>query len=78
MTVNWYNLLLRFLNQGGSRPGPIDNSLLFKPDPDEPGELREGLAENVDFVKVSEEAWLVLVMDFGIEPGQKPVTRKVG
>jgi ubiquitin carboxyl-terminal hydrolase 4/11/15 len=63
-----------------SHPGPIDNSPLFKKDPDEasePGDLREHMIDELDFVLVPEEAWALLVNEFSITQGQLPIARKV-
>ncbi len=60
-----------------ANPGPVDNSPLFKNDPEEPSELREHMIDELDFVLVPDEAWQLLVDEFNITPGQEPIARKV-
>ena len=63
-----------------AHPGPIDNSPLFKPDPDEdsdPGDLREHMIDELDFVLVPDDAWAQLLTEFTITQGQEPIARKV-
>ena len=60
-----------------ANPGPVDNSPLFKNDPEEPAELREHMIDELDFVLVPEDAWKLLVREFSITPGQEPIARKV-
>ena len=60
-----------------ANPGPVDNSPLFKNDPEEPNELREHMIDELDFVLVPDEAWQLLVDEFNITPGQEPIARKV-
>jgi ubiquitin carboxyl-terminal hydrolase 4/11/15 len=55
-------------------PGSIDNSALLKPDSDD---LRDHMIDELDFVLVPDEAWNLLVQEFGITSGQEPIARKV-
>ena len=58
-------------------PGPIDNLALFKLDPDEPGEIREGMTDGQDFTAVPEDAWIWLVRQFTLAHGQPAIKRRV-
>jgi len=68
-------------------PGHIDNSTLFvaasgtKNDNDSScgseDNIREHMMDELDYVVVPEEAWKLLVGEFGLTPGQKPIARKV-
>jgi len=62
-----------------AHPGPIDNQQLLKQgdDSEEPGEIRDHLMDGLDYVVVPEEAWQVLVREFGLTNGQDPIARKV-
>jgi len=62
-----------------AHPGPIDNEQLMKKgeDDEEPGEIRDHLMDELDYVVVPEEAWQVLVREFGLTEGQQPIARKV-
>ena len=63
-----------------SHPGRVDNGPLFKDsnsDDSEPGEIREHMMEELDYVVVPEEAWQVLIDEFGLTDGQEPIARKV-
>ena len=53
-------------------PGPIDNSTLLVD-----GELKEHLAEEVDYVLVPEQAWKMLVDRYSLTEGQEPLARRV-
>ena len=53
-------------------PGPIDNSTLLVD-----GELKEHLAEEVDYVLVPEQAWKMLVDRYSLTEGQEPLVRRV-
>ena len=63
--------------EASAHPGRIDNSPLFKDDPEEPGEIREHMMDELDYVLVPEEAWDILVKEFGVTDGQVPIARKV-
>ena len=60
-----------------AHPGPIDNSPLFKKNPEEPGEIREHLLEELDYILVPDDTWASLVNEFSITQGQDPIVRKV-
>ena len=47
-----------------SNPGPIDNKPLWKEDG---SDIREHMIDEMDYVLVPEEAWDMLVAEFGIE-----------
>ena len=52
----------------------MDNKSLFKED----GlEIREHMIDELDYILVPEEAWVLLVDKFGIMEGQEPIERKV-
>ena len=54
--------------------GQVDNKSLFKED----GlEIREHMIDELDYILVPEEAWVLLVDKFGIMEGQEPIERKV-
>ena len=88
LDTRWYKQLKKFLGlereagssteqDPSSHPGPIDNSALFNADSEEPGELREHLLEELDYVLVPEDAWSLLVENFTLTSGQEPIARKV-
>ena len=56
-------------------PGPIDNKALFRDD--NSGEIRDHLIDELDYVLVPEEGWIMLVEHFKLETGQEPIARKV-
>ena len=60
-------------------PGPIDNSPLFDPDSrsSSPPTIKSRLIEELEYVKVPEQAWNVLVNEFGIVNVFHAVRRKV-
>lgn len=60
-----------------SNPGPIDNGPLFKENPETPGEIREGLIEDLEYVLLPVDGWNALVDTFGLTNGQMPISRKV-
>ena len=60
-----------------AHPGPIDNGPLFKENIDNPGEIKDGLIDELEYVLVPEEAWTALVEEFGLTEGQLPISRKV-
>ena len=80
----WFKRLNLYLARDSSsiadrkeHPGPIDNSALFKADPDEPGELREHMIDELDFTLVPEDVWFWLVQEFSIAQDREPIARKV-
>ena len=84
----WFNKMKTHLEIGlesdvssagdrNAHPGPIDNSALFKADPNEPGEIREGMTDELDFTAVPEDAWIWLVRQFAIAHGQPAIKRRV-
>ena len=80
----WFNKMKFYLEIGlesdsssPAHPGPIDNSVLFKVDPDEPGAIREGMTDELDFTAVPEDAWIWLVRQFAIAHGQPAIKRRV-
>ncbi len=89
--TRWFKQLKKYLGldlESGSsserdpsaHPGPIDNSPLFKNEPDEPGEpleLREHMIDELDFVLAPEDAWALLLEEFTLTQGQEPIARKV-
>ena len=89
--TRWFKQLKKYLGldlESGSssegdpsaHPGPIDNSPLFKNEPDEPGEpleLREHMIDELDFVLAPEDAWALLFEEFTLTQGQEPIARKV-
>ena len=62
------------VNQNFEKPGPIDNSALFKIDG---SDIRDDLIEGVDFVLVQKGIWKLLVNTYGKVDGQEPIMRKV-
>ena len=60
-----------------NHPGPIDNGPLFKDNPDTPGEIRDGLIDELEYVLLPEEGWAAIVKEFGTTHGQNPIARKV-
>ena len=62
------------VNQKFEKPGPIDNSALFKIDG---SDIRDDLIEGVDFVLVQKGIWNHLVKSYGKVDGQEPIRRKV-
>ena len=84
MDERWFKRLNKYLGHDSSsigarkeHPGPIDNSALFKADPDEPGELREHMIDELDFTLVPEDVWFWLVQEFSIAQDREPIARKV-
>jgi hypothetical protein len=89
--TRWFKQLTKYLGldlESGSssegdpsaHPGPIDNSPLFKNEPDESGEpfeLREHMIDELDFVLTPEDAWALLLEEFTLTQGQEPIARKV-
>jgi len=69
--------LVSDIDEPSPHPGPIDNSPLLREDSDEPGELRDGLCQDVNYALVPQEAWDFLVEHFTLNPGQEPIARKV-
>ena len=59
-----------------ANPGPIDNKTLFK-DRDPSCDIREHMIDEMDYVLVPEEGWVMLVNKFGLEEGQEAIARKV-
>ncbi len=57
-------------------PGNIDNSPLFNKEAEEAGTIRDNLLDEMDFVLVPNEAWDVLLQEFGLTPGQDAIARK--
>ncbi|CAG0901325.1 unnamed protein product [Darwinula stevensoni] len=56
-------------------PGPIDNSSLLVEEDGE--ELRERLIEDLDFVMVLKDVWMMLVEWYGLVPNRQPIPRQV-
>jgi len=83
----WFNqctVYLGFDEGGGGKdedggadanPGPIDNKELFNQS--EPGELKDHMIEQLDYVLVPTELWEPLVNEFGLVEGQEPISRIV-
>ena len=59
---------------GNHHPGPVNTKNLFKEDG---SDIKEHMIDELDYVLVPEEAWVLLVDKFGIGEGQKSVKRKV-
>ena len=59
-----------------ANPGPIDNKYLFK-DHDPSCDIREHMIDEMDYVLVPEEGWVMLVNKFCLEEGQEAIARKV-
>ena len=60
-----------------NHPGPIDNQPLFKENPETPGEIREGLIDELEYVLLPTDGWNALVDEFSLTSGQEPIARKV-
>merc|ERR1712062_611155 len=83
----WYEKLKKYLSlddsdgMGGinprDHPGPIDNKHLFDENQDTPGEIMDGLIEDLDYVLLPMYRWNALVEEFSLTIGQKPIARKV-
>ena len=58
-----------------NQPGPIDNSPLFNEQ--DSSDLREHMIDDLDYQMVPQEAWQLLVENFGLTDGQEPIARKV-
>ena len=91
LDTRWFKQLKQYLGldlEAGSssegdrsaHPGPIDNAPLFKSESEEgsePGDLREHMIDELDFVLVPDDAWALLVNAFSITQGQEAIARKV-
>ena len=82
----WYKQLRKYLGlehdltvigNATNHPGPIDNGPLYKDNPETPGEIREGLIDELEYVLLPEDGWNAIVKEFGITQGQIPISRKV-
>ena len=63
------------VGKDSARPGPIDNSPLFKEGSQDV--LQENLIDELEYVLVPVEAWTKLLSWYGITEGQKPIVRYV-
>ena len=70
----WYKDVVKFLDTADDDPGPIDNTPLFKEDK---SDIRDHLVHEMDYKLVPEEAWTLLVQQFGLADGEQSVKRKV-
>ncbi|XP_076440276.1 uncharacterized protein LOC143279875 isoform X2 [Babylonia areolata] len=93
LEINWFKRWKEYVgydawdtvNTGNvsSHPGPIDNSVLFKDRTEEDvndtgsSQLKELLVDELDYVLVPEQAWIMLVNMYGLVPNQKPIKRYV-
>ena len=85
----WYKQLKKYLGCDGSsdstdadrnsmnHPGPVDNGPLFKENPETPGDIRDGLVDQLEYVLLPIDGWNFLVDEFGLTSGQEPIARKV-
>lgn len=86
--ARWFKQLKKYLgidhdisalgeSNATNHPGPIDNGPLFKEDPEQPGEIRDGLIDELEYILLPDECWKVLVEEFKLTDGQDPIARKV-
>ena len=66
-----------FFPDATNHPGPVDNGPLFKENPETPGEIRDGLIDELEYVLLPTDGWNSLVDEFGLTSGQEPIARKV-
>ena len=66
-----------FFLDATNHPGPIDNGPLFKENPETPGEIRDGLVDELEYVLLPTYGWNSLVLEFGLTSGQEPIAREV-
>eukprot|EP00092_Neocalanus_flemingeri_P109201 GFUD01140324.1.p1 GENE.GFUD01140324.1~~GFUD01140324.1.p1 ORF type:complete len:755 (+),score=238.16 GFUD01140324.1:195-2459(+) len=85
---HWFKQLKKYVGMEGAmfdsgggefgeesaNPGPVDNKPMFKEDG---SDIREHMIDELDYVLVPEEAWVLLDDKFGISEGQEAVKRKV-
>ena len=86
--ARWFKQLKKYLgidhdisalgeSNATNHPGPIDNGPLFKEDPEQPGEIRDGLIDELEYILLPDDCWKVLVEEFKLTDGQEPIARKV-
>ena len=87
--ARWFKQLKKYLgidhdisalgesNNATNHPGPIDNGPLFAEDAEQPGEIRDGLIDELEYILLPEDCWKVLADEFKLTEGQEPIARKV-
>ena len=62
--MHWFKQASTYLAGESANPGPIDNKPLWKEDG---SDIRDHMIDEMDYVLVPEEAWDMLVAEFGLE-----------
>ena len=62
--MHWFKQASTYLTGESANPGPIDNKPLWKEDG---SDIRDHMIDEMDYVLVPEEAWDMLVAEFGLE-----------
>ena len=62
--MHWFKQASTYLAGESANPGPIDNKPLWKEDG---SDIRDYMIDEMDYVLVPEEAWDMLVAEFGLE-----------